>query len=192
MGRSHGEHLGYVQANWGSFVELISPVFIRFLLSFWDWWILHRIWDQGCPAHGGGDPWRGQPGYKVKGGQTAWANNSITASLSGPGQAQGMEGVRGFQQGFSWRESWDGGGEARRRTCLGVIRNAWSGLGWSPHWLCASVSPPVVGGWCCSRFVWVQTQSFEDFVGKPLGKCSLHHGGELKMLILLWRSITQD
>lgn len=57
------------------------------------------------------------------------------------------------------------------------------GLDGYPSKLRASVSPPVFGGWCCPRVLWLQTQRIEEFTGKPLGKCSLFHRGELKLLI---------
>lgn len=55
-----------------------------------------------------------------------------------------------------------------------------------PSKVCASVSPPMFGDRCCPTAGWLHTwkkQRFEDFSGKPLGKCSLPHGKELKMLI---------
>lgn len=99
----------------GAFTVHFSFFSSIFSLSCWD---LH-----------GGEPSSSQPSWKVTGGRRPLAN-SLTAFLRGPGQAQ--EGVRGFFQGFSQRENWDGGREVRRGPCLGFIRNARSEFGWLP------------------------------------------------------------
>lgn len=77
----------------------------------------------------------------------------------------------------------------RCRGALALASSEMHGLCVAGHLskICASVSPLVFGDWCCPMAVWLQThqktQRFEEFTGKPLGKCSLHHGQELKMLI---------
>lgn len=65
------------------------------------------------------------------------------------------------------------------------------GLGGHPSRLCASVSPPVAGEWCGPRAVWLQTQRFEEFTGKLLGKQSSSWGRAENAQFFL-RSITRD
>lgn len=77
----------------------------------------------------------------------------------------------------------------RSRGALALASSEMHGLCVAGHLskIFASVSPPVFGDRCCPTAVWLQTQKkpqrFEDFLGKPLGKCTLRHKQELKMFI---------